>query len=117
MKKVTVGCKSNCPYKVNGYCGRGAIVIDSLGMCSVLWRNGQQKIMYADEDYPTHAVDVDLAPAFRDVIEESEVNDLGDGTVRGDEPCNGSDPKHKQTIEKSNVQEVEGKESGEGCRR
>ena len=115
---MTVGCKSNCPYKVNGYCGRGAIVIDSLGMCSVLWRNGQQKIMYADGDYPTHGVDVDPAPAFRDIIEESEVDDLGSDATNEDEShCDSDSVRYEQTTEKSNVQEVKGKEGGEGCRR
>lgn len=43
---MTVSCKmSQCPhYDINGFCAKPHLVsIDENGMCSVLWKNGQQR--------------------------------------------------------------------------
>ncbi len=43
---MTVACKmSGCPYyDINGFCAKPHLVaIDENGMCSVLWKNGQQR--------------------------------------------------------------------------
>lgn len=57
---MTVICKmTQCPYSGgNGFCAKPtAVIIDQLGMCSVLWRKGQQRTLYNDY-YPREEVKI-----------------------------------------------------------
>ena len=47
---MTVSCKMNqCPYHDRGFCAKpGAVNIDQMGMCSVLWRKGQQRALFKE---------------------------------------------------------------------
>ncbi len=54
---MIIVCKmSQCPYYSGGWCAKPDVVtIDERGMCSVLWKKGQPKLLktpFTDEYYP-----------------------------------------------------------------
>lgn len=61
---MTVSCKmTQCPYNDRrGYCAKPvAISINQMGMCSVLWRKGQQRHLmmpFTDEMYPKDPIKI-----------------------------------------------------------
>jgi hypothetical protein len=54
---MTVICKVlSCPFwDKRGFCGKGVVKIDENGMCSVIWKKGQHRLLripFNKEDYP-----------------------------------------------------------------
>ena len=49
---MTVACHmAQCPYNdQRGFCANSFVAIDELGMCSVLWRKGQQRMIAISPD-------------------------------------------------------------------
>lgn len=42
--RMTVVCRfTRCPYCYQGFCTKETIKIDELGMCSLIWKRGQQR--------------------------------------------------------------------------
>ena len=76
---MIVSCKmTQCPYHdERGYCAKSTVVgIDQMGMCSVLWRRGQQKQLimpFTKELYPKDPITIiDAEIVVPDVIEEEK---------------------------------------------
>ena len=76
---MLVRCKMiHCPYYDNReFCSKPTIVgIDEMGMCSVLWRKGQQKLLklpFDDKNYPKEkAVIIDVEEKDIKTIEKEE---------------------------------------------
>lgn len=70
---MIVSCKispSQCPYNVQGFCSKQTLGIDASGMCTVLWRKGQQKRVFFSEDM--------LDPRRPVIIEEGAVTEVTD---------------------------------------
>lgn len=92
---MIVSCKmTQCPYHdERGYCAKSTVVgINQMGMCSVLWRRGQQRQLimpFTEELYPKDPMTiVDAETVVPDVIEEekedatkSRSEDLTNGTA------------------------------------
>ena len=57
---MTVSCKmTQCPYHDRGFCAKpGAVNIDQMGMCSVLWRKGQQQRTLFNKSYTREKIKV-----------------------------------------------------------
>lgn len=113
---MIISCKmAQCPYHdVQNFCIKSNVVgIDQMGMCSVLWRRGQQRMLempFTDEKYPKQPIIIlDVAEnEITDVIEEEE----GEETEsRLENPTNGAaafqDEQSRETKndENSRVQE------------
>ena len=91
---MIVSCKmAQCPYHdERGYCAKPTVVgIDQMGMCSVLWRRGQQRQLimpFTEELYPKDPITiVDAETVFPDVIEE-EKKEVAES--RSEDPTNGA---------------------------
>ena len=76
---MTVSCKmTQCPYyDERGYCAKPTIIgIDQMGMCSVLWRRGQQKQLmmpFTEKLYPKDPITIiDAEIVAPDVTEEEK---------------------------------------------
>lgn len=92
---MIVSCKmAQCPYHdERGYCAKPTVVgIDQMGMCSVLWRRGQQRLLampFTEELYPRDPITiVNAETVVPDVVEEekedatkSRSEDLTNGTA------------------------------------
>ena len=69
---------TQCPYHdERGYCAKPTVVgIDQMGMCSVLWRRGQQRQLimpFTEELYPKDSITIiDAEIAVPDVIKEEK---------------------------------------------
>ena len=69
---------TQCPYHdKRGYCAKPTVVgIDQMGMCSVLWRRGQQRQLimpFTEELYPKDPITiVDADIVVPDVMEEEK---------------------------------------------
>ena len=60
---MIVICKvTSCPFwDSRGFCGKGVVKIDENGMCSVLWKRGQQKNLkfpFTQENYPRRLMNI-----------------------------------------------------------
>ena len=91
---MIVSCKmTQCPYHdERGYCAKPAVVgIDQMGMCSVLWRRGQQRQLimpFTEELYPKDPITIiDAETVIPDVIEEEKEEATGS---RSEDPTNGT---------------------------
>ena len=76
---MIVSCKmTQCPYHdERGYCAKPAVVgIDQMGMCSVLWRRGQQRQLmmpFTKELYPKDPIAIiDAEIAVPDVTKKEK---------------------------------------------
>ena len=76
---MIVSCKmTQCPYHdERGYCAKSTVVgIDQMGMCSVLWRRGQQRQLtmpFTEELYPKDPITIiDAETVVPDVIKEEK---------------------------------------------
>lgn len=76
---MIISCKmTQCPYHdERGYCAKSTVVgIDQMGMCSVLWRRGQQRQLmmpFTEELYPKDPITIiDAEIAITDVIKEEK---------------------------------------------
>ena len=76
---MIVSCKmTQCPYyDERGYCAKPTVVgIDQMGMCSVLWRRGQQKLLmmpFTEKLYPKDPITIiDAEIRIPDVVEEEK---------------------------------------------
>ena len=76
---MIVSCKmAQCPYHdERGYCAKSTVVgIDQMGMCSVLWRRGQQRQLImplTEELYPKDPITIiDAEIVVPDVIKEEK---------------------------------------------
>ena len=82
-----------CPYYDNrGFCAKkGVVNIDGMGMCSVLWKNGQQRFLdspFTIEKYPREdLMIVDVAASEISNIIESKEGEEGDSWLEN--PQNG----------------------------
>lgn len=92
---MIVSCKmAQCPYHdERGYCAKPTVLgIDQMGMCSVLWRKGQQRQLimpFTDEMYPKDPiVIVDAAETEVTGVIEEEVE--GEEESREEDPTNGA---------------------------
>ena len=69
---------TQCPYHdERGYCAKSTVVgIDQMGMCSVLWRRGQQRQLmmpFTEELYPKDPITIiDAETMVPDVMEEEK---------------------------------------------
>ncbi len=91
---MIVSCKmTQCPYHdERGYCAKSTVVgIDQMGMCSVLWRRGQQKQLmmpFTEELYPKDPITIiDAEIAVPDVIKEEKEEATEN---RSEDPINGT---------------------------
>ena len=91
---MIVSCKmAQCPYHdERGYCAKPTVVgIDQMGMCSVLWRKGQQRLLampFTEELYPKDPITiVDAETVVPDVMEEEKEEVAGS---RSEDPTNGT---------------------------
>ena len=91
---MIVSCKmAQCPYHdERGYCAKPTVVgIDQMGMCSVLWRRGQQRQLimpFTEELYPKDPITiVDAETVVLDVMEEEKEEVAGS---RSEDPTNGA---------------------------
>ena len=91
---MIVSCKmTQCPYHdERGYCAKPTVVgIDQMGMCSVLWRKGQQRQLimpFTEELYPKDLITiVDAETVVPDVMEE-EKEEVAESRSEG--PTNGA---------------------------
>ena len=91
---MSVSCKmTQCPYHdERGYCAKPTVVgIDQMGMCSVLWRRGQQKLLrmpFTEELYPKDPITIiDAEIAVPDVIKEEKEEAT---ESRSEDPTNGT---------------------------
>lgn len=76
---MIISCKmTQCPYHDGrGYCAKSTVVgIDQMGMCSVLWRRGQQKQLtmpLTEELYPKDPITIiDAEIEVLNTIEEEK---------------------------------------------
>ena len=76
---MTVVCKmTQCPYHdERGYCAKPTIIsIDQMGMCSVLWRRGQQRQLmmpFTEELYPKDPITIiNVEIAVLNIIEKEK---------------------------------------------
>ena len=69
---------TQCPYHdERGYCAKSTVVgIDQMGMCSVLWRRGQQRQLimpFTEELYPKDPITIiDAEIVVPDIIKEEK---------------------------------------------
>ena len=91
---MIVSCKmTQCPYHdERGYCAKSTVVgIDQMGMCSVLWRRGQQRQLmmpFTEELYPKDPITIiDAEIAVPDVIKEEKEEAT---ESRSEDPTNGT---------------------------
>ena len=91
---MIVSCKmTQCPYHdERGYCAKSTVVgIDQMGMCSVLWRRGQQRQLmmpFTEELYPKDPITiVDAETMVPDVMEE-EKEEVAESRL--EDPTNGT---------------------------
>lgn len=84
---MIVACKmAQCPYYDNrGYCAKPTVVsIDEMGMCSVLWRKGQQKQLmmpFTEEYYPREPITIIDAEIVVDDRHEEEIEEEGESRL------------------------------------
>lgn len=79
-----VTCKMvQCPYHDSrGFCAQSTIVaIDENGMCSVLWRKGQQRMLrmpFSNDNYPKEPVVIIEAAEdqIHDVVKEKDEKEV-----------------------------------------
>ena len=91
---MIVVCKmAQCPYyDKRGYCAKSTVVsINQMGMCSVLWRRGQQKRLkmpFTEENYPKDPITIVDAEIIipNDIKEQMKEEDAGS---RLENPTNG----------------------------
>lgn len=102
---MIVRCKMvQCPYyNDQGFCAKKTVLtIDENGMCSVLWRRGQQKILqtpFTEDRYPKEEIIV------LNVIKKQkaeEVEDAKDQSKKSVTEETASQNLNEQTIEKKN---------------
>lgn len=91
---MIISCKTTqCPYHdERGYCAKSTVVgIDQMGMCSVLWRRGQQRQLimpFTEELYPKDPITIiDAEIAVPDVIKEEKEEAT---ESRSKDPTNGT---------------------------
>lgn len=91
---MIVSCKmTQCPYHdERGYCAKSTVVgIDQMGMCSMLWRRGQQRPLimpFTEELYPKDPITiVDAETVVPDVMEE-EKEEVAESRL--EDPTNGT---------------------------
>lgn len=91
---MIVLCKmTQCPYHdERGYCAKSTVLgIDQMGMCSVLWRRGQQRQLmmpFTEELYPKEPITIiDAEIMAPDVIEE-EKEEVAESRL--EDPTNGA---------------------------
>lgn len=91
---MIVSCKmAQCPYYDNrGFCAKKDVLnIDEMGMCSVLWRKGQQRFLespFTIDRYPREEIMiVDVAASEISDITESKEGEEGSGRLEN--PQNG----------------------------
>lgn len=89
---MIVKCKvEQCPYYNKlGFCSKKEVLmIDESGMCSVLWRRGQQRILqtpYTDERYPKQDLKILTLAKRKEQIEMKQE----DAAVPSEDPQNGA---------------------------
>ena len=91
---MIVSCKMvQCPYHdERGYCAKPTVVgIDQMGMCSMLWRKGQPRLLampFTEELYPKDPITiVNAGTMIPDVTEEEKEEAMGS---RSEDPTNGT---------------------------
>ena len=76
---MTVACKmTQCPYHDSlGYCGKPLLIcVDQMGMCSVIWKRGQQRQLvrpFSDENYKKKKINIIDGEIKEEKQEEEEV--------------------------------------------
>lgn len=113
---MIVRCKmTQCPYYHNqGFCAKKTVLmIDEMGMCSVLWRRGQQKMLqppFTEDRYPREEITV------LNLIKKQKAEEVENAEDQSKKPVT-EDPASKklneQTIEKKNDEKQELQKSDE----
>lgn len=91
---MIVLCKmTQCPYHdERGYCAKSTVIgIDQMGMCSVLWRRGQQRQLimpFTEELYPKDPITIIDAEIMVPDIIEKEKEEAAES--RSEDPINGT---------------------------
>ena len=91
---MIVSCKmAQCPYHdERGYCAKPTVVgIDQMGMCSVLWRKGQQRLLampFTEELYPKDPITIVEAETVVPDVMEEEKEEVAES--RSEDPTNGT---------------------------
>ena len=85
---MIVVCKMpQCPFWDNrGFCGKGVMKVDENGMCSVLWKRGQQRELQLpvnEENYPKKLIKIVEAEEYEkeDAAVETSPKDLINGNA------------------------------------
>lgn len=113
---MIVRCKmTQCPYYHNqGFCAKKTVLmIDEMGMCSVLWRRGQQKMLqtpFTEDRYPREEITV-LNLIKKQKAEEVENAEDQSKKLVTEDPA--SEKSNEQTIEKKNDEEQKIQENDE----
>lgn len=108
-----------CPYNTQGFCAKKAVLmIDEMGMCSVLWRRGQQKGLqppFSEEYYPKEQITILNLVKHQ---EAEEVKNAGDQSKQPMIEDPASKKSNEQTIEKeiNEKQKVQKNDEGENKR-
>ena len=104
---MIVACKMHqCPYYFKGFCAKKTVVtIDEMGMCNVLWKKGQQRMLqtpFSETLYPKeNVIIVEAGNDFRE-IKQTKVDECGGS--RQEDLRNGDAAQQK--TEKKNDEEL-----------
>ncbi len=93
---TTLYCRrSNCPYCKNKQCLKGTVVLDENGMCPIIWRHGQPRIVRPAEclqpEDKVYEVKEEAVESPSDTSPEDRINDTAafkneqSGTQKNDE--------------------------------
>ena len=90
---MIVICKMQlCPYyDKRGYCAKSTFIcIDQMGMCNVIWKNGQQKLCnrgpFVEGMYSKTFATIEDAEVktFKDIEEQEDAGSLPEDPINGD---------------------------------
>ena len=123
---MIVKCKVNqCPYyNKQGFCvKKEVLMIDELGMCSVIWRKGQKRVLqtpFTDTLYPKEQLTIlNVVKNDQDSRKENaegSLKDLPNGATASQEISNNEQKIEKKNVEKSNVQKNDENENKVGSK-
>ena len=102
-----------CPYYNNqGFCAKKTVLtIDEMGMCTVLWRRGQQRMLqppFTDDRYPKQQITV-INLIKKQKAEEIEAAEDQSKKLVTEDPA--SENSNEQTTEKTNNENQKVQES------
>lgn len=87
---MIVSCKmQQCPYHSEyDFCAKPiAVNIDDMGMCTMLWRKGQQRMPFTEQIYPKEKIIV-IEPTEKEIYNINEEQAQEGGGSRSKDPIN-----------------------------